>query len=125
MARLKRLGTLVFLFSAAVLGYAADAASFSVTRQRYQRQIEQQLDSMARKIRRLHSRERQFKGPARERLAGNVQMLQGKLDQARAFSKVIEHASSEDRPKQKKELDAKVIRLNKSYRYVVNTLPAD
>jgi hypothetical protein len=91
------------------------------TRKRYLRQIDQQLKDLESRIGGLRARKRSLKGPARDRLCGNVRMLDGKLHEARRLWRNISPPDHEW-PKGKKELDNKVIRLQKSITYISNTM---
>jgi hypothetical protein len=53
------------------------------TRNRYLQQIDQQLNDLESRIGRLRTKKRSLKGPARDRLSGNVRMFDGKLHEWR------------------------------------------
>ena len=90
-------------------------------KKRYLHQIDQQLQDLERRIGGLRAQKRSFKGPQRERLSSNVRMLEGKLHVARSLRNQLARSKGEWL-KRKKELDTKVIRLQKSVTYVINTL---
>ena len=87
----------------------------------YLRQIDQQLRDLERGISGLRARRRSLKGPERERLVANVQMLEGKLHEARHRRAQIGRSDSQWLSR-KKGLDEKVVRLRKSLTYVMNSL---
>jgi hypothetical protein len=97
----------------------------SATKEQYEKRIGQQLDQLTLKIDGLRSKRHTLKGPARVRLTANIRMLQAKLGQARALWREIRRSTSGEWLMLKRELDAKVIRLNKSYNQVANTLLED
>jgi len=96
-------------------------APHKLTRKRYLRLIDQQLQDLKMHIDKLRTKKRSFTGPERDRLAANIQMLEDKLHEARSLRNQIMSSGSGWRDR-KKELDAKVIRLRKSLTYVKNGL---
>ena len=95
--------------------------SHKLTRKRYLRLIDQQLTDLEARIGHLRAKERSLEGPAQDRLSGNVRMLAGKLHEARSLWKQV-GTSGDEWLTLKKQLDAKVIHLQKSLTYVKNHL---
>lgn len=90
-------------------------------KKRYLLKIDQQLHDLEARIGHLRARRRSLRGSERDRLSANIRMLQDKLHGARSLWKRMQQSESEWL-KRKKELDTKVIRLQKSVTYVINTL---
>jgi len=86
----------------------------------YLRKVDAQLNSIEARIGDLHTKWRSLKGPEKERLAINIDMLRGKLREARGQRKRME-TTSDEWLQRKKVLDAKLIRLQKSLTYVLNS----
>jgi len=107
---------------------ARSEASAAVTNSKYSRpaarklylhQIDQQLKDLEGRTRGLRAKERSLTGPERDRLSANVRMLKAKLHDARRLW--VQLADSGDEwLKHKKDLDARVIRIRKSFTYISN-----
>lgn len=115
------IGGFLFTFSCAILSNPVLASQIT-SKKEYRRQTDQQLKVLARGIANLTSKGRALKGTAHIRLIDNIRSLRGQLRGARTLWETLHDADSESWPKIKKKLDARIIRLNKSYTYVLNTL---
>ena len=97
-------------------------SSPSHSKKEYRRQTDQQLNLLAREIDSLSSKGRTLKGISRIRLTSNIRTLRRQLRGARALWKTLHDGDSESWLKINNRLNAKIIRLNKSYTYILNTL---
>lgn len=118
------LGVLLLAFSCTILSNPV-LASQVTTKKDYRRQTDQQLNVLSRGIASLASKERTLKGASHTRLIDNIRTLRGQLRGARTLWKTLQDADSESWIKIKKKLDTKIIRLNKSYTYILNTLQGE
>ena len=118
------MGLLLLAFSCTIEPSSV-LASQATTKNDYRRKSDQQLNVLATEIARLASKGRTLKDASHTRLAGNIRTLRGQLRGARTLWKTLQDADSESWLKIKNKLDAKIIRLNKSYTYILNTLPEE
>ena len=83
---------------------------------------DKQLKALAAQISGLASKEAALTETDRKWLASNIQILHGRLRQARALWGTLRTAKLKQWPGIKKKLDASIVQLNKSYTYLVNAL---